>query len=164
MAAETSWHRYGTKLRHCHPMYTQLIICRSNAPTALRSTSHCRKAGYSFRRWRGRRSRCRRRLPATTLRRTREFLSTSPRSSPRPSVSTQWTQQRKLYTPCPKKRPRFIFWITLWKLTDFNNFLHVKSWGNLTWKSYRLSTSPVRCSDCTLGNPKKVVFNSIIHT
>jgi len=21
MAAETSWHRYGTKLRHCHPMY-----------------------------------------------------------------------------------------------------------------------------------------------
>jgi len=22
MAAKTSWHRYGTKLRHCHPMYT----------------------------------------------------------------------------------------------------------------------------------------------
>jgi len=21
MAAKTSWHRYGTKLRHCHPMY-----------------------------------------------------------------------------------------------------------------------------------------------
>jgi len=21
MAAETSWHRYGTKLRHCHPVY-----------------------------------------------------------------------------------------------------------------------------------------------
>ena len=20
-AAKTSWHRYGTKLRHCHPMY-----------------------------------------------------------------------------------------------------------------------------------------------
>ena len=22
MAAKTSWHRYRTKLRHCHPMYT----------------------------------------------------------------------------------------------------------------------------------------------
>ena len=21
MATKTSWHRYGTKLRHCHPMY-----------------------------------------------------------------------------------------------------------------------------------------------
>ena len=21
MAAKTTWHRYGTKLRHCHPMY-----------------------------------------------------------------------------------------------------------------------------------------------
>ena len=26
MAAETSWHRYGTKLRHCHPMYITLIL------------------------------------------------------------------------------------------------------------------------------------------
>jgi len=39
----------------------------------------------------------------------------------------------------------------------------VKSWENLTRKSYRLSTSPVRCSHCTLGNRKKVNFNSIIH-
>jgi len=31
----------------------------------------------------------------------------------------------------------------------------VKSSENLTWKSYRLSTSPVRCSHCTLGNLKK---------
>jgi len=23
MAAKTSWHGYGTKLRHCHPMYLQ---------------------------------------------------------------------------------------------------------------------------------------------
>ena len=37
------------------------------------------------------------------------------------------------------------------------------SWENLTRKSYRLSTSPVRCSHCTLGNRKKVIFNSIIH-
>jgi len=24
MAAKTSWHRYGTKLRHSHPMYWRL--------------------------------------------------------------------------------------------------------------------------------------------
>jgi len=24
MAAETSWHRYGTKLRYCHPMHIGL--------------------------------------------------------------------------------------------------------------------------------------------
>jgi len=23
MAAKTSWHKHGTKLRHCHPMYTK---------------------------------------------------------------------------------------------------------------------------------------------
>ena len=23
MAAKTSWHRYGAKLRHCHPMYNR---------------------------------------------------------------------------------------------------------------------------------------------
>ena len=23
MAAKINWHRYGTKLRHCHPMYTE---------------------------------------------------------------------------------------------------------------------------------------------
>jgi len=25
MAAKTSWHRYGTKLRHCHPVYTLAV-------------------------------------------------------------------------------------------------------------------------------------------
>ena len=39
----------------------------------------------------------------------------------------------------------------------------MKSWENLTWKFYRLSTSPVICSHCTVGNPT-VIFNSIIHT
>ena len=39
----------------------------------------------------------------------------------------------------------------------------MKSWDNLIWKSYRLPTSPVRCSHCTFGNPN-VIFNSIIHT
>ena len=24
MAAKTRWHRYGTKLRHCHPVYSEL--------------------------------------------------------------------------------------------------------------------------------------------
>ena len=26
MAAKSSWHRYGTKLRHCHPRYTHLAF------------------------------------------------------------------------------------------------------------------------------------------
>jgi len=26
MAAKTSWHRYGTKLRHCNPMYTSFDV------------------------------------------------------------------------------------------------------------------------------------------
>jgi len=26
MAAKTSWHRYGTKLRHCHSMYTSELL------------------------------------------------------------------------------------------------------------------------------------------
>jgi len=30
MAAKTGWHRYGTKLRHCHPMYS-----RRSAPICL---------------------------------------------------------------------------------------------------------------------------------
>ena len=29
MASKTSWHRFGTKLRHCHPVYRRLrrILC-----------------------------------------------------------------------------------------------------------------------------------------
>jgi len=26
MAAKTSWHRYGTILRHCHPVYTSALF------------------------------------------------------------------------------------------------------------------------------------------
>jgi len=26
MAAKTSWHRYGTNLRHCHPVYTECCV------------------------------------------------------------------------------------------------------------------------------------------
>ena len=40
----------------------------------------------------------------------------------------------------------------------------MKFWENLTLKSYRLSTSPVRCSHCIFGNRKKVIFNCIILT
>jgi len=34
MAAKTSWHRYGTKLRHCHFIYTQTSI---NEPIHIQS-------------------------------------------------------------------------------------------------------------------------------
>jgi len=27
MAAKISWHRYGKKLRHCHPVYIYLSVC-----------------------------------------------------------------------------------------------------------------------------------------
>ena len=30
MATKTSWHRYGTKLRHCHPMYTSNKLNKSS--------------------------------------------------------------------------------------------------------------------------------------
>jgi len=51
----------------------------------------------------------------------------------------------------------FIFWTTLCqKLADFNNFCYVKSWENLTWNLTYLSTSPVRCSHFTSGNPKNI--------
>jgi len=34
MAAKASWHRYGTKLRHCHTMYIPIIVwvCQSVRP------------------------------------------------------------------------------------------------------------------------------------
>ena len=40
MAAEIDWHRYGTKVRHCHPVYRLLFyFCRaallSNDPDDL---------------------------------------------------------------------------------------------------------------------------------
>jgi len=31
MAAKTSWHRYGTKLRHCHPIYRDHIGLNTKA-------------------------------------------------------------------------------------------------------------------------------------
>jgi len=57
----------------------------------------------------------------------------------------------------PKKRPPYYFFEQLCqKLTNFNEKILHK---NLT----ELLISPVRCSHFTLENPKKVIFNSIIH-
>jgi len=38
MAAKISWHRYGTKLRHCHPKYTGRahVQVRASRGTTLR--------------------------------------------------------------------------------------------------------------------------------
>ena len=38
MATKTSWHRYGTKLRHCHRMYTSFALLHFSA--ALWMTFH----------------------------------------------------------------------------------------------------------------------------
>ena len=37
MAAEIDWHRYGTKLRHCHRMYNKLSVRKL---TFLQSVKH----------------------------------------------------------------------------------------------------------------------------
>jgi len=41
MAAKINWHRYGTKLRHCHPMY--MSTARSGFISPL--SSSCRPLG-----------------------------------------------------------------------------------------------------------------------
>ena len=38
MATKTSWHRYGTKLRHCHPMYFWNFVQNSGLGLARRSS------------------------------------------------------------------------------------------------------------------------------
>ena len=45
MAAKTSWHRYGTKLRHCHSMYTSapLATALSVRFPGLFTDTHYRK-------------------------------------------------------------------------------------------------------------------------
>jgi len=35
MAAKTSWHRYGTKLRDCHPMSATALACLPARPACL---------------------------------------------------------------------------------------------------------------------------------
>jgi len=64
-----------------------------------------------------------------------------------------------------QNRPLFIFWITLSpKLTDLNDFGTLNPEKILHENLTDLSTSPVTCSHFTLGNPKKVILNSITHT
>jgi len=48
-------------------------------------------------------------------------------------------------------------------LSSCNDFWCIKSWENLTSIACTFATSPVYCSHFTLENPKKVIFNSIIH-
>jgi len=36
MAAKISWHRYGTKLRHCHPMHKPFLIWLLTTPPHLK--------------------------------------------------------------------------------------------------------------------------------
>jgi len=50
----------------------------------------------------------------------------------------------------PKTPTFYFFKITLSKINRFSDFWHVKSWENLTWKSYTFVHLPVRCSHFTL--------------
>ena len=50
------------------------------------------------------------------------------------------------------------------KLTHFSNFGTLDPEKCDVWTSYRFVHELVRCSHFTLGNPKKVTFNSIIQT
>jgi len=67
------------------------------------------------------------------------------------------------YTVSAKRPPFSFFWTTLSKLSDINKFGTLnpeKIWHECLTD---LSTSVVRCSQCTLGNPKKSFFSIIIH-
>ena len=41
MAVKTGWHRYGTKLRHCHPVYTDVRCGRVASWSVAFSTCWC---------------------------------------------------------------------------------------------------------------------------
>jgi len=51
MAAKTSWYRYGTKLRHCHPIYKRIDIVLTTKPTTFTVNL---KPKFSDRCWRSR--------------------------------------------------------------------------------------------------------------
>jgi len=40
MAAKTSWHRYGTTLRHSHPMYSERKSADTNGTVLVPSAGH----------------------------------------------------------------------------------------------------------------------------
>jgi len=52
MAAKTSWHRYGTKLRHCHPInYSYLLtyfLCIRTARQTRQDSPVCVVSGVAL--------------------------------------------------------------------------------------------------------------------
>jgi len=40
MAAKVNWHRYGTKLRHCHPMYSSHLAIKARVVFVSRQALH----------------------------------------------------------------------------------------------------------------------------
>jgi len=60
-----------------------------------------------------------------------------------------------IYFICVPPKIHLLFFNNCQKLPDCNDFWHVKSWENLTTKILHIVPSPVRCSHCTVGNPKK---------
>jgi len=61
-------------------------------------------------------------------------------------VSIQWP---------PKRPPFYILTNSSQKLTDSNDFWHVKSWENLTWQSYRFVHLTCQMQLLYLGKSKK---------
>jgi len=49
MVAKIDWHRYGTKLRHCHPMYADRLIisCCPSLLTAPRALTNDKAPAYN---------------------------------------------------------------------------------------------------------------------
>ena len=45
MAAKINWHRYGTKLRHCHRTYNAARIFAGNSRGRVRATARIRREG-----------------------------------------------------------------------------------------------------------------------
>ena len=80
-------------------------------------------------------------------------------------ISPRLRLTRNATTLRAKKVHIFIFRITLCqKLTDFNAFSVLNPEKIWHQQLVHLPTSPVYCSQFTLGNPKTTFFNSIIHT
>jgi len=63
-----------------------------------------------------------------------------------------------------QKRPPFYFSDNCNKLNDFNDLFVLNPEKICHQYLVHLPNSPVYCSHFTLGNPKKLFFNSIIRT
>jgi len=102
MAAKTSWHRYGTKLRHCHPMYRPTIGDQAtwNSRRVVQRTTtnnvHCSCKSWHVR-------------------------NQSPTATASGNIATQLKQRRKVYAQTPL--PRFVVQrtdATQWLSTRWN--------------------------------------------